>query len=321
MSSVVSGAEAVLEEGALCYVAAPDAPGPHLTPVVFVHDRGRIWLTTSRGSRKARLWRRDPAASGLVRAGPLAVTFRGRVTVYDALDLEGWPRSLARAPALARAWTMFTFKNLRFFAGYARDARRIPLGWSPPGRIFLSVDLEETAVVDSTSGSIRAASGGVGRRATSRSAYRALRARSLPDEGAPAEVRRTVGDRGRGALAVAGARGITVLPVRWMRDGHEGAYYAWLPVALLALGGARPAFEASLMVDQGSAWRATKMMGLTLRGGAEVFVPSRLSSGRASLERRVRSLVADGVEGALVRLRPDQTIWWKGWGSGTVVRP
>src|SRR5439155_284292 len=40
----------ILHQGVLCYLAVRTGSGPHLTPVVYVFDGGRVWLTTSRRS-------------------------------------------------------------------------------------------------------------------------------------------------------------------------------------------------------------------------------------------------------------------------------
>ncbi len=309
----------ILEEGVLCYAAAVGDDGPHLTPVVFVLDGGRVWITTARGSRKARLWRENPTAAGLVRGPGGSVTFRGTASLYDALDPETWPASLARSPALVSAWTKFTLKNLRFFAGYARDAYRVPLSWTPPGRIFLSIDVESGAAL-SARGEVAASWGRMGRAARSRDRYRSAPARRGPEDEVPDDLRRELGESGEGALAIASRSAVTVLPVRWARDGSEGAYYSALGRRTLALAGAGPEPAASLVVDRASRWRAARMLGLQLRGEAQLFVPKRLRSGRRALLERAARLFGERPE-ALARLRPETAVWWRGWASGTVGRP
>src|SRR6266545_4823840 len=115
--------ERILERGAFCSIAAETRRGPHLTPLVFAWSDGRVWLTTSCGSVKAWAWR--------------AVTFTGRAAAYDVLDPSTWIRTAVRMPAVTAASVRFTAKNARFFAGYAVDARRVPLAWTPPGRVFV----------------------------------------------------------------------------------------------------------------------------------------------------------------------------------------
>jgi hypothetical protein len=93
--------------------------------------RGSVWVTTSRGSVKARAWRADPPSpdgAGRRRRGGLHRNCR----TYDLFEVGSWVRGLAAAPTLASASTRFTRKNARFFAGYAVDARHVPLSWTLP---------------------------------------------------------------------------------------------------------------------------------------------------------------------------------------------
>ena len=76
----------ILEEGEFCHVASLTPTGPHLTPMVFASAAGRVWVTTSRDSVKARSWRRDPRVAGLVRSARRTAAFTGTVTTYDLLD-------------------------------------------------------------------------------------------------------------------------------------------------------------------------------------------------------------------------------------------
>ena len=105
--------------GRFCAVAAMTPRGPHCTPLVFAFSGGRLWLTTSRRSVKARAWRTDP-----VDGGPRA-TRRPRGHVHRAVhtyDAAGSPdmgrRRRRRAVDRARP---------------ARSARRTP-GSSPATR-------------------------------------------------------------------------------------------------------------------------------------------------------------------------------------------
>ncbi|MGH2724120.1 MAG: pyridoxamine 5'-phosphate oxidase family protein [Actinomycetota bacterium] len=314
MSGLPSDARSLLRWGTLCYLAAPSPGGPHVTPVVFALDRSRLWATTSRGAVKAAAWRRHPVAGGLVQVGERAVAFRGTVTLYDALDPFTWPAVAFRAPAVVRASTKFTLKNARFFAGYARDARRVPLSWTPPGRIAVSVDLEAGAVLEGED--LVDTWGEWGSEAAGRTSFRAARRSAFPDGELPEELGELVAPAGRGVLGLEGGDAPVVLPVRWARA--DGAYYAVLPRPLLALAGAPAEGQGSLVVDRASAWRAARMAGLMLRGPADVFLPGEVRSGRTSLLALARRAGPLPGEPAVVRLRPERAVWWSGWASGTV---
>ena len=312
---VPASAGRVLDDGTLCYLAAETSRGPHLTPVVFAIESGAVWVTTSRGSVKARAWRRDASAAGLVRAGDVAVTFRGAARAYDVFDPSTWAGAAAAGPSLVGATMKFGLRNARFFAGYAVDASKVPFAWSPPGRVFVRISLDGGAVLDLATGTIVEAWGGwddTSGEAPSLASFHPLaRARSL-DLRVPADVRRAVGSAGQGAFAVLGERGTVVLPVHWRRRPSEGSYEATLPSSFARLARAPAITPAALVVDRLDVWRAAAMRGMMLRGTAHVYSAGSVSRGIRALRERT------GPEGTLVRLRPSSVVWWQGWSGGTV---
>jgi hypothetical protein len=334
-------ARAVLERGTLCHLAVRTSRGLHLTPVVFVLDGGRIWLTTSRTSAKARALRQNPAVAGMVRLGDEAVTFRGRARTYDALDPLSWPSAAVAGPRLVRAATRFSLKNARFFAGYAVDARRVPLAWTPPGRVFVGIELDSGALLDLVDGTVVDVWGdwtAGGGRIEYRASYAKLRDRRGLDIRVPLSIRSVVGSKGEGALAL-GHEMATVLPVRWRRMSREGTYHAVLPQSFLQLiekatrGRRQPHRSAALTLDRLAAWRAAEMTGMLLQGDEDVFSPTHVRRGREALSRRIDAArTATGSIGgerrawnasdlALVRLRPLRVVWWQGWSTGSVSHP
>ena len=317
MSELPEAARAVLERGVLCHLAAPSPAGPHVTPVVFVLDGGRVWGTTSRGTTKARRWRHHPVAGGLVSSGDHALTFRGPVTTYDLLAPSTWRDSLIRAPLVARASARFTVKNARFFAGYARDVARVPLAWTPPARVVFSIDLEAGAVLQGDR--IVERWGSWGEAVEGRPGYRALRGGGLPEAELPQEVRSLLSRSGEGVAGLAGPDGPVVLPARWVRS--SGAFLTVLPRRIAALAGPRSEGPASLVIDAAPTWRAARMRGVLLRGDATVFLAGQVRTGREALLRTVASAGDVPPDPAIVRLRPRAAVWWQGWSSGTVGRP
>lgn len=318
MSAIPESARDVLEHGTLCYLGAPSRLGPHVTPVVFVLHADRLWLTTSRGAVKSRAWRRDPRAGGLVSHGDRGLTFQGDVTLYDALDPLTWPAIAFRGPTVAIASTRFSLKNARFFAGYARDAYRVPFSWSPPGRVIASVTLERGAVLEATTGRVLERWGSWGAPPETHATYAERRGGTRAYARAPEEVRTLVGRSGDGVLGLAGDRGITVLPAGWSRT--DGTFYATLPERFLDLADRGPTARGAFVVDEASTWRASRMKGLLLRGRAELFASSRLSRGRQRLLERVGKGPRPPEPPAVARLVPSTVVWWKGWASGTVGR-
>lgn len=320
MSRIHGAAEAVLRDGRFCYVAADTNVGPHVTPVVYVLDGGRLWLTTSRGSVKARAWARLPTAAALVKHGDRAVTCRGRVNVYDALVPATWPISVLRGPFILRAAARFSIKNVLYFAGYARDAPRVPIAWTPPGRVLVSIDLDDVAVLDLDRGRLVERWGTWRTRLSPRTTFEIGRRRQLPDREAPGDVREALGENGNGVLACTGGSGLGVLPCLWARVADEGAFYLVLPRRHLSLLTPSARGVGSLVIDRASQWRAAEMTGLLLRGEIEVFLPSRLRTRRAALLSRADLAGPIPDDPAVLRLRPQEAVWWKGWSSGTVGR-
>jgi Pyridoxamine 5'-phosphate oxidase len=321
---IPDAAREVLERGVLCHVAARARRGPHLTPVVYVFDGGRIWLTTSRGAAKAWLWGRDPSAAGLVRLGDRAILFRGTVRTYDAFDVGSWPGAVASGPAIIRAATRFTVKNARFFAGYAVDARRVPFAWTPPGRVFVAIEPTAGWLVSPADGSRLRRWGTWPRGASGLTSFRADRRLRMPDLGAPAGVRHAVARSADAALAFDAGDALTVLPAAARRVPGEGSYQAVIARSLYELTGVRGSAPAALTLDHASRWRAADMTGMLLRGTARAYVEAELERGAASLGAHMARVVGkDGgpPDPVLVRLRPDSVVWWEGWAGGTVGRP
>jgi nitroimidazol reductase NimA-like FMN-containing flavoprotein (pyridoxamine 5'-phosphate oxidase superfamily) len=311
VSFLSTAVQHVLTEGHFCAVATSTPAGPHCTPLVFAYSGGRVWLTTSRGSVKARAWKVDPSVAGLVRYGDMAVTFTGSVRTYDALDRTTWGAAVAGATSIARAGATFSRKNARFFAGYAFDARQVPFAWTPPGRVFVGIDLERTALLDEEG--IQEGRGRWGGEAVSHRTFRRKSSGDDPLGRLPAEVRHRLGATGEGVLAIAGTRGPVVVPAWWRAE--EVALYAALPAETLALAGAGPEAPVALTVDRTSAWRARDMVGAMVQGTGALYLLDDLGSG-AKTARALADSIGPGP-GALVRIGADRIVWWKGWASGS----
>ena len=312
MSFLSTAVQQVLEDGPFCAVATTTPNGPHLTPLVFAYSSGRIWLTTSRGSVKTRAWKVDPSVAGLIRHGELAVTFTGTVKTYDALDRGSWGAAVTGATSIARAMGGFSKKNARFFAGYAFDARQVPLAWTPPGRVFVGIDLERTALLDDEG--VQEGRGrwggeaGLARRLPPHARRPPIRSAKLPEE-----IRSALGSSGEASLAISGARGPVVVPARWLADEHS--LYAALPAESLALAGAAPDAPVALTIDKASEWRARDMVGAMIQGTGASFVPGEVGSG-AKTARALAASVHPAAD-ALVRITPSRLVWWQGWSSGS----
>jgi hypothetical protein len=310
----------------LCYLAVLTPFGPHVTPLVYVADRGAVWITTSRRSVKARAWRGEPSVAGLIRGSGRTVTFRGSVRTYDFLDPSTWPAAARSGPRILRAATRFTMKNARFFTGYAIDARQVPFAWTPPGRVFAEIRPDSGWILRSDG---RPQEGWgqwswpVGTRRKYRASFPSGGRAAGMDRRTPAIVREAVGGSGEGVLAVEVDGRLTVLPVVWRWAPGRGAIDAVLSADNYDLAGAGSSFPAALVVDHASQWRASDMRGILVQGTARAFSPSQTRRGRpALLDRMARVGGGYGWDDlAMVRIEPSRTVWWAGWTSGTVVPP
>jgi hypothetical protein len=210
-----------------------------------------------------------------------------------------------------RATAAFSTKNARFFAGYAFDAKQVPFAWTPPGRVFVGIDLERTALVDADG--VQEGRGRWGGATTSHEAFRRTTKGADPLAGLPADVAGPIGREGEGALALIGDRGPVVVPTRWRAEEH--ALYAALPGETLALTAAGPDAPAALTIDEPSAWRARDMVGAMVQATASIAVLDELGSG--SKTARALATGIDPDADALVRLAPSRLVWWRGWSSGS----
>jgi hypothetical protein len=317
---VPPSARRVLDEGVLCHVAVATPNGPHLTPVVYVLDGGRLWITTSRSSVKARAWRRGPGVAGLVQDGELAVTFRGRVRTYDALDPFSWPAAAVAGPRLVAAATRFSLKNARFFAGYAVDARRVPFAWSPPGRLFAGIELLAGRVLKLETGEVLEGWGEWPAGIRYEEAYTRPHGARGPERVVPGRIRTAIGGSGTGAMAFQSRERVSVVPVAWRRSPDEGSFEAMVAARFLRLASIHRRVPAALTVSYASRWRAAEMAGMLLRGPAELFSPARTKKGASRIRKRLEEGWPGMVreDAVLIRLRPARVVWWEGWTSGTV---
>ena len=311
MSFLSTAVQNVLEQGEFCVVASSTPRGPHCTPLVYALSAGRLWLTTSRRSVKARSWSIEPSTAGLVRSGDLAVTFTGSVHEYDLLDRSTWRATVAEGPVLARASMKFSRRNARFFAGYAVDAKQVPFAWTPPGRVFVGIDLDRTALLDEDG--VQEGWNRWRGEVVSHDAFRASTKGDPPFGALPFPVRAAIGTEGEAALAVSGTQGLSVIPVRWLAEG--AALYAAVPVETLALADAGPDAPVALTIDRTSAWRARDMVGAMIQGTGSLFALASLATGARSLKSVLKRIDPDAD--ALVRIEPTRLVWWQGWSSGS----
>jgi nitroimidazol reductase NimA-like FMN-containing flavoprotein (pyridoxamine 5'-phosphate oxidase superfamily) len=215
--------DAVLDHGSMAYLAVGTRAGPHVTPVVYSMFGSRMWVTTARRTVKGGIWRIRPRVAGLVRSGERSVSFVGSVRLHDLLNPGTWPASLLELPTITVAAAGFTTRNARFFAGYAVDARRVPLSWTPPGRVFAELSIRACALLEDW-GEEPVTWGAMGEQVRSHGSFRPGRSAHPPLTLVPEEVASVLERGGQAVLAVDGADGPVVLPVLYVEE--RGVLYA-----------------------------------------------------------------------------------------------
>jgi hypothetical protein len=218
---------------------------------------------------------------------------------------------------VALASARFTRRNARFFAGYAVDAGRVPLAWTPPGRVFVELSLERLALIER--GRAVETWGDWPDGGPSSGAFHDGAGTGLGLEALPESIASAVGSTGRGALAVEGATGVTVLPVGWRaRRGRVDAVLGMDAFALAGTGVRSP--RVALEIDRPSTWRARDMLGAMLRGTARVVSTQGLRTGATAARRLLAEVGEDTAaeQGVIVTVEGHRAVWWRGWDSGTV---
>jgi hypothetical protein len=183
--------------------------------------------------------------------------------------------------------------------------------------VFAELRIERSVVLEN--GRVASVRGDWGAEVEGAARFRAVRVGEPPLERLPADVSVDLGASGYGALGLSAPDGPVVLPVRWLADG--GAVYAVLPEETLALAGGGPTTPAALQIDRPSWWRAREMVGAMVRGEGEIAVVRRLASGGSSASALAARAGLEPEEAAVVRVRPERLVWWRGWSSGTVTVP
>ena len=315
MSFLSTAVQQVLEQGSFCAVASTTPRGPHCTPLVFAYSGGRVWLTTSRGSVKARAWKIDPGVAGLVRSGELSVTFTGTVRRLRrrSTGARGARRWRARRPSPGPAP-----RSARRTRSSSPGTRSMPARCRSHGCRRVASSSASTSSGPRCSARTACRKGAVGG-----AARRSRTRRSAPSKGAsdplaalPDDVReRARRAEGDAALALGGDRGPVVVPgalARRRRLALRGA----------ARGDARARRRrtrdapVALTVDRASEWRARDMVGAMVQGTGAIYVLDGLGSGAKTARvardvdrprgRRARAHRADppGVVEGMVQREP-----------------
>jgi hypothetical protein len=274
-----------LLSGARIGMLAISAHLPLVSPAAFHFGGGALWMTTSRHAAKLTLARRDPRAAFLVAPEPRGqrhgVLLQGLLEAYDPRSPRSQLRAMLHGPGFAFNLAGYVLKNAAFIGGYLLDLADIPAEWWPHNRVLLRLVPDHVSLVPALRPPVAAA-------------------QRVP--GAPAEVAHAVGRSRTAQLCwLAGGRPM-LASAAWALDGT--AAIAWLPPHV-----PRPPGEgapAALVVEHHHPFRATRMLGLCLRGRLALEPPAS-----PAIAERYGGALPEG--GTAVRLEPARLTWWRGF--------
>jgi hypothetical protein len=258
---------------------------PLVNPAAFHFGGGSLWMTTSRHAAKLTLARRDPRAAFLVTPGPRASThavlLQGLLEAYDPRSLRSQVRAVLQGPGFAWNVAGYALKNAAYIAGYLLDLANTPAEWWPHNRVLLRLRPNRVTLVPPLV---------------------APPAAPVRVPGVPGVVASAVARLRPAQLCwISGGRPV-MAPAAWTVDGTDAL--AVLPDHL-----PRPPRDdvpAALVVEHHHPYRATRMLGVCVRG-------------RLRLEQAARAAVAARYEGELpeggaaVRLAAARVTWWRGF--------
>lgn len=272
-------------------LALNDGRHPLVNPAAFHYAGGSIWMTTSRYATKLVMAKRDPRVGFAVATRDRSLLFQGLLETYDLVSLGGSLRAALDGPRFAWSMAGYALKNAPFVGGYLLDLARIPGQWWPHNRVVLRVRVDL---------------------ARSLSAGSPPAAAPQPLAGPPADVAHPLREVRQGYLCWSRGGAPLMTPAWWAMDGSD--VVAWIPS-----GAPRPparATRSALVVELHHPFRATRMLGVCLRG--EVVPDAGGAAPRAIAERYG---VEEPGKGRYVRVRPARVTWWRGFEIATVDAP
>ena len=282
-----AGVRAVLREAQHLHLAVTTSHGVHVTPTVFSHELGELWMVVPRRSVKALAVRRHPTVGVLVRAGDRSVMLSGRARPVDPLTGRGFtsPGRILELPVAAAG---YLDRNHRHAAGVARGR---PLPTLPLSRMAIAVDVRLAALVEDDE--LTATWGAWPRRGF-------VLAGPVPpaprpdDHEVPSRPAQLLLQDGAAVLGWPSCTGPVALPARW----EASASTALVAPPLTSLAGCWTTGSGCVTLDR---------TGHSLKDKFGVMVAG---TGSARL---------DGTA-ARAAIAPERVTWWAGDRSGTVNR-
>jgi hypothetical protein len=268
---------------------------PLVNPAAFHFGGGALWMTTSRHAAKLTLARRDPRAAFLVtpeaRSGGHGVLLQGLLEAYDPRSPGSQLRAALHGPGFALNLAGYAFKNAAFIGGYLLDLASIPSEWWPHNRVLLRLVADRVTLVDPLSPPSAAPA-------------------RVAD--APTPVAHAVERHRTAQLCWLSAGRPVLATVAWTLDGPDAL--VWLPTHVPRP--PRSGAPAALVIEHHHPYRATRMLGLCMRGRLR---PDEAA--RASVAERYQMPAPE--TGTALRLETARVTWWRGFQVSTrpVARP
>jgi hypothetical protein len=263
---------------------------PLVNPAAFHFGGGALWMTTSRHAAKLTLARRDPRAAFLVTPEPRArahgVLLQGLLEAYDPRSVGSQVRAVMQGPGFALNLAGYAIKNAAFIGGYLLDLASIPAGWWPHNRVLLRLVADRVALVPPLTPPPAAPE-------------------RVP--AAPAQIAQAVARHRTAQLCWVAAGRPVMASAAWALDGPDAL--AWLPADVPRP--PRDGAQAALVIEHHHPFRATRMVGLCLRGRLR-----HEPGARAAVAARYGTDPLD--DGAVLRLEAARLTWWHGFEVRTV---
>ncbi|TMC06519.1 MAG: hypothetical protein E6J41_18500 [Chloroflexi bacterium] len=258
---------------------------PLVNPAAFHFGGGALWMTTSRHAAKLTLARRDPRAAFLVtpepRTGAHGVLLQGLLEAYDPRSVGSQVRAALHGPGFAFNLAGYAIKNAAFIGGYLLDLASIPAEWWPHNRVLLRLVADRVALVPPLTPPPAAAE-------------------RVP--GVPAQVAHAVARHRVAQLCWMAAGRQMLASAAWTLDGPDAL--VWLPAHVPRP--PRDGAQAALVIEHHHPYRATRMLGLCLRGRLR-------PAPAAGPDIAARYDLVELDEGAVLRLEAARATWWRGF--------
>lgn len=142
----------LLDEGFLGYLGTSSRRGiPSVSPVIFVHDRGSLFIITSKVARKYRNMKENRQVAFLIDVrDPSDIHNNRAILIYGKAKIYQVPHILRELPRMRRIRALFKSKYPKFTQKYEREEHHLPRAWRTTlffSRMLIRIDIERFAYI------------------------------------------------------------------------------------------------------------------------------------------------------------------------------